>query len=688
DGKGWRSGATVEQRKLHQWFAAISRFSGELLDAIEGLNGWPAKVKLMQKNWIGRSNGAQIRFALADSGLAGGDHAPKENDAQAVLEVFTTRPDTLFGASFLAIAPQHPLGEACAEASGEIAAFIDACNQSATSEAALAKAEKRGLDSGIRVRHPFDSSQTLPVFIANFVVMNYGTGAVFGCPAHDQRDLDFAHAMGLPVRPVVCPDHIKPKDFVIDKTAYTEGGRLINSDFLNGLDVEKAKLAATRRLEQLGAGEMQTSYRLRDWGISRQRYWGCPIPVIHCKNCGTVPVPERDLPVLLPDDIQMTKAGNPLDSHPDWKHVTCPICQGEAVRETDTLDTFYQSSWYFLRFCDPGNTHAPFDAGKVHQWLPIAHYIGGIEHAVLHLLYSRFFMRALKRCGMIDCDEPFDGMFTQGMVCHETFQDAKGSWIEPIQTVRRDGAVFHRETGEKLRVGPMIKMSKSKKNTVDPATIIKQYGSDTARLFMMSNSPPDRDLEWSEAGIEGAWRFLNRLWHTTRQIQGEHKPDGSDLESRINRLDPRQSDKNAVQLVRKAHQTIRDVEIAYRDFHFNSAIAACHELMNMLAGVQASNDEANIARTFACKTLIQVLNPVCPHITEELWQGFEARTWLINTSWPEAQDRWLHEDYVTMVVQVNGKLRGNISLAHDSDADHAYQQAIKVPNVARFLNMG
>jgi leucyl-tRNA synthetase len=497
DGRGWRSGALVEKRLLAQWFLRITRFADDLLDGLGQLDRWPERVRLMQEKWIGKSEGARVRFAL--------------EGRVDTLEVFTTRPDTLFGAAFCAIAPNHPLAEEMARGNPALAAFIAECNRMGTSEAALEQAEKKGFDTGLKACHPFRAGWTLPVYVANFVLMEYGSGAIFGCPAHDQRDLDFARKYGLPVKPVVLPPGENPGTFAIANEAYTEdSGVAFNSEFLDGLAVPDAKRAATKRLEELQAGTGTIAFRLRDWGVSRQRYWGCPIPVIHCPSCGIVPVPEADLPVTLPDDVSFDAPGNPLARHPTWKHVRCPRCGGEAERETDTFDTFFESSWYFARFCSPRAPTA-FKRSEVDYWLPVDQYIGGIEHAVLHLLYARFFTRALAACGYLDVKEPFAGLFTQGMVCHETYRDADGNWLFPEEVTRTDGALTD-PAGRPVSAGRLEKMSKSKKNVVGLETIVDAFGADTARLYLLSDSPPERDLEWTDAGIEGSWRYVNRLW--------------------------------------------------------------------------------------------------------------------------------------------------------------------------------
>ncbi|HEV2955496.1 MAG TPA: leucine--tRNA ligase, partial [Xanthobacteraceae bacterium] len=534
DGRGWRSGAVVEQRELSQWFFKITAYSQELLAALDRLDRWPEKVRLMQRNWIGRSEGLLIRFAL--------DPATTPN-RERELEIFTTRHDTLFGSSFMALSPDHPLAAAAAAKNPALAAFIAECHRHGTAQAAIETAEKLGFDTGMKAIHPFNANWKLPVYVANFILMEYGTGAIFGCPAHDQRDLDFVNKYGLPVIPVVCPPGQDANTYTITDVAYDGEGRMINSRFLDGMTIEEAKEEVARRLERerrdgRPVGARRINYRLRDWGISRQRYWGCPIPMIHCEKCGTVPVPEKDLPVTLPEDVTFDRPGNPLDHHPTWKHVACPQCGAPARRETDTMDTFVDSSWYFVRFTDPWIGSAPTDKPMADAWLPVDQYIGGVEHAILHLLYSRFFTRAMRRTGHLELDEPFDGMFTQGMVVHETYRKADGTWAMPAE-VRIEGSAGQRranliETGEAVEIGPTEKMSKSKRNTVDPDDIISTYGADTARWFMLSDSPPDRDVNWTEEGVQGAGRFVQRLWRVVGDIaeigapRGRPRPNGFD----------------------------------------------------------------------------------------------------------------------------------------------------------------
>jgi leucyl-tRNA synthetase len=661
EGRGWRSGAEVERRKLAQWFFKITEYSQALLDALATLGRWPAKVRLMQERWIGRSEGARVRFAVI------GRAEP--------LEVFTTRPDTLFGASFMALAPDHPLSIELAEKDPGVAAFVAASARTATSEEALEQAEKVGYDTGLRCRNPLMPDQELPIYVANFVLMDYGTGAIFGCPAHDQRDLEFARKYGLPVVPVVLPPGEQPERFAIGAQAYVGDGRLINSAFLDGLDVAAAKQRVIEELERRGIGAGEVSYRLRDWGVSRQRYWGCPFPVVHCARCGMVPVPREQLPVTLPPDIELGRPGNPLDHHPTWKHVTCPRCGGAAERETDTFDTFVESSWYFLRYCSP-HAEAAFERAEVDAWMPVDQYIGGVEHAVLHLLYSRFFTRALRRCGYLDFDEPFIGLFTQGMVCHKTFRDGTGNWLQPDEVEERPAGVWRAlGDGRPVKVGRSEKMSKSRRNTVDPTASIAAYGADTARLFMLSDSPPERDLEWTEAGIDGAWRYLNRLWRMFEECLPRLAPPGTPTPARLSPA--------ATELKRAIHQTIDAVSQELERFHFNKAVALIRELSNRVELFDAGDPAAPALLREALERLVLLLGPMVPHIAEELWQRLGNTTLLADAAWPQADPAWLAEDRVTIAVQVNGRLRATISLPRGSDRATTEAAALAESNVRR-----
>ena len=658
DGRGWRSGALVEKKKLSQWFLKITDFADDLLEGLKGLEHWPDKVRLMQENWIGKSQGLEFSFRLA-GGAPGFD-------------VFTTRPDTLFGASFAAISPDHPLAERLAKDSPELAAFIAECRRQGTSAEQLETADKLGFDTGLAVEHPLDANWHLPVWVVNYVLMDYGTGAIFGCPAHDQRDLDFARKYELPVHRVIADGDETAQIFAGDE-AYTGPGKLVNSHFLDGMSIDEAKAAVIARAEHEGWGKGTTVWRLRDWGVSRQRYWGTPIPFIHCPACGTVPVPREQLPVTLPEDVDFSVPGNPLDRHPTWKHAACPGCGGEALRETDTLDTFVDSSWYFLRFASaPGDR--PFDPEVIRRWLPVDQYIGGIEHAILHLLYARFWTRALERLGMIEVKEPFASLFTQGMVTHETYSRAQGEGMPPIfymptEIVRSaDGATLTAD-GAPVDVGRVIKMSKSKKNVVDPDAILDQYGADAVRWFMLSDSPPERDLPWSEAGIEGAWRFVQRLW----RLFGDTENSGDGAEDKA--------------LARKLHQAIAGVAEDVEALGFNKAVAKIHALANDIEKAKPSATRAE-----ACATLILLVAPMMPHLAEEAWAALpESRrtaAMIADAAWPAADPALLVDDEVTIAIQVAGKLRDTMTLAKGLDKGAIEAAALARPRIAELLNGG
>ena len=582
DGRGWRSGAPVEQRDLIQWFFKITRFSEDLLAAIDTLDRWPEKVRLMQRNWIGRSDGLLIRFALDPQTTP---------DGETELEIFTTRQDTIFGVKFLALSVDHPLAAAAAAKNPALWSFIAECKRTGTAQELIDKAEKLGFDTGIRAIHPFDPAWKLPVYVANFILMDYGTGAIFGTPAHDQRDLDFANRHDLGNRVVVCPLGQEPATFVITDTAYEGDGRMINSRFLDAMTVAQAKEEVARRLERevrgnRPAAQRQVNFRLRDWGISRQRYWGCPIPVIHCAECGVVPVPLEDLPVALPDDVEFDRPGNPLDRHPTWKHVACPCCGGSARRETDTMDTFVDSSWYFARFTDPWIESQPTDRTAVDRWLPVDQYIGGIEHAILHLLYSRFFTRAMKATGHVGIDEPFAGLFTQGMVVHETYRTEDGAWAAPaevnIATAGEARQATLIATGAPVEIGPIEKMSKSKRNTVDPDDIIGTFGADTARWFMLSDSPPERDVIWTEEGVQGAWRFVQRLWRLVNEA-AQFSVGVGGAPAGV----PAAVSDAAIGVRKAAHRALARVSEDIERLRFNRCVAHIYEFANALQAALA-----------------------------------------------------------------------------------------------------
>lgn len=662
DGCGWRSGAPVERRKLKQWFLKITDFADDLLAGLDTLPGWPEKVRLMQENWIGKSQGLNFKFDIAANDIS--------RDAKATeIEVFTTRPDTLFGASFVALSPDHPIAAALAEKHPAVAEFIAECRRLGTSEAVLETAEKIGFNTGIEVIHPFAEDQRLSVFIANFVLMDYGTGAIFGCPAHDQRDFDFARKYELNVIPVVIPDDQDPVNFRLTDAPYTGPGKLHNSDFLNGLTSDDAKREAISRMEKLGKGQGTTQYRLRDWGVSRQRYWGCPVPIIHCPSCGIVPVPEKDLPVTLPEDISFDQPGNPIAHHPTWKNTTCPTCGAAAERETDTFDTFFESSWYQFRYCDPKNETRGFDADKVGYWAPVDQYIGGVEHAVMHLLYARFFTRALKKCGYLNFDEPFTALFTQGMVTHETYKDQNGKWLYPADIEFSGNAVYKKSDNSPVTVGRIEKMSKSKKNTVDPVEILETYGADAARLFILSDSPPERDLEWTESGIEGAWKYVNRLWRLAMLAKFDN-PDAGKADSDAMR--------------RKIHKTVHEMTQDLDRFHFNKSVARLRELSNALEDFGNAGGAGTVLRE-GVETLIKLMAPMMPHLAEELWAHLGHKTLIVTEKWPVADTALLANDTVTIAIQVNGKLRATVQLPRDIDQKSAEQAALEDPAVQKAL---
>ncbi|MSO99901.1 MAG: leucine--tRNA ligase [Acetobacteraceae bacterium] len=669
DGKGWRSGAPVEKKQLSQWFFSITKYAAELLDVLGSMDRWPERVRLMQANWIGRSEGARLHFDLVP-GKSKGAGIDK-------IEVYTTRPDTLYGMSFLAIAPEHPVAAAVAARDPAAAKFIAECRSMGTSEAVIETAEKHGYDTGLRVKHPFIEGATYPVWIANFVLMEYGTGAIFGCPGHDQRDLDFSRKYGLDVIPVVLPPGADPATFSIGKEAYVGPGTAYHSDFLNGLDVDAAKRAAIDALAAKGMGQGVTNWRLRDWGVSRQRYWGCPIPVIHCDSCGVVPVPAGQLPVRLPDDVTFDRPGNPLDHHPTWKHVDCPRCHEPARRETDTCDTFVDSAWYFARFCCASATDEPLVRAAVDHWMPVDQYIGGIEHAILHLLYSRFFTRAMKDTGHIGIDEPFAGLFTQGMVNHESYRAADGVWLYPEEVDKRpDGTVVQKTTGEPVIVGRIEAMSKSRRNTIDPGEIIARYGADTARWFILSDNPPDRDMEWTEAGAAGAFRFTQRVFRLAEGI-------GATVAR------PAEFGPNGRTLRRAAHKAIAAVTEALESFAFNVAVARLYELANAITDAERSGPEPGLdwARREAVEMLARLSAPMMPHLAEEVMALLNpgAAVLVADLPWPEPEADLLIAESVTIAIQIMGKLRGTIAMPPDATAASVIAAAEAEPHVARAL---
>ncbi|HET7605699.1 MAG TPA: leucine--tRNA ligase [Sphingomicrobium sp.] len=647
DGRGWRSGAPVERRKLAQWFLKITEFADDLLEGLKTLDHWPEKVRVMQENWIGRSRGLQFRFRLAEP--AGGTEE---------VEVFTTRPDTIFGASFVAVAADHPIAQALATADAKAAAFVAECRAGGTSAAEIETAEKKGYATGLEVVHPLDPEWRLPVYIANFVVMEYGTGAIFGVPGHDQRDFEFARQYHLPIQRVVAASAELASEPIGDE-AESSPGIAVHSRFLDGLTTAQATAEIIRRAEEGGWGRGTVQYRLRDWGVSRQRYWGTPIPIIHCPSCGPVPAPRDQLPIVLPEDVSFDSPGNPLDRHPTWKHVDCPACGGGAMRETDTFDTFVDSSWYFIRFASQP-ADAPFDRVEAEKWLPVAQYIGGVEHAILHLLYARFWTRALQRLGHLDMAEPFNGLFTQGMVTHETYRAGDGSWLSPDEVKRNGDDWVHIENGHPVTPGRVEKMSKSKRNVIDSDTIVERYGADAARWFLLSDSPPERDLEWSEGGIEGASRFVQRVWKLANSAGTEGGEDAA--------------------LERKLHRTISGVSEAIEALQFNKAVAQLYELTSAIEKAKPSATRAD-----AIRALVLMIAPMAPHLAEECWSVLGGEGLVAKAPWPGFDPALLVEDQVTLAVQVNGKLRDTVTAPRGLDRSAAEALALSSENVRRQL---
>ena len=663
DGMGWRSGAPVEKRELTQWFLRITDCADELLEAIDGLDGWPEKVRIMQRNWIGRSAGLEFDFETV--------RAPDGHDT---LSVFTTRPDTLLGAAFAAVSPDHPLAKSVAAGNRRAAEFIEECSRSRYAEADIETAEKIGIDTGVQVRHPLDPDVLLPVWIANFILMDYGTGAVFGCPAHDQRDLDFARKYGLQVIDVfeseLSGSPVELEAFIPAKSERVRYLRPVaGSEFQIG---DEAIAAAISHCESMGVGRGVVRYRLRDWGISRQRYWGCPIPVLHCEACGVVPEDKGNLPVVLPDDVSFDRPGNPLDRHSEWRNATCPACGGPALRETDTMDTFVDSSWYFARFTS-ARALTPTESGEADYWMNVDQYIGGIEHAILHLLYSRFFARAMHRTGHLPAKsiEPFDALFTQGMVTHEIYstRDGKGrpAYHLPGDVEMTESGAKLRASGEAVEVLPSAKMSKSKKNVVNPEDIISKFGADTARWFILSDSPPERDVEWTTAGVEASSKFLRRLWREAAELavtrrEGESKSDG--------------------ELRRQTHRAIADVTRGIENFAFNKSVAGIYEFANALFRSGAGSD----AKSEAMRTMARLMCPMVPHFAEEIWSMLGGEGLVSASSWPEADESLLSDDKITLPIQVNGKRRSEIVVGKDLDKAEVERLALADAAVQKYLN--
>ena len=659
DGKGWRSGADVEQKELSQWFFKIKDYAEELLSDLDTLNHWPEKVKLMQKNWIGKSEGCHLSFDIFDS---------KKNKINQQLNIFTTRPDTIFGASFCAISPMHPLAKKIAETDESIKDFINTQSSSAVNEESIARTEKEGIKTDLVVQHPFKNDIFLPIYIANFILMDYGTGAIYGVPAHDQRDFEFAKKYNLNILQV-----IKNKKISEDlDEAYVGEGELINSDFLNGMSVEEAKKCVIAKLEELELGKKEINYRLRDWGISRQRYWGCPIPIMYREDGEVIPVPDHELPVILPVDIDFTKPGNPLERHPTWKFTTCSETGLKAVRETDTLDTFVDSSWYFMKYCSDDIKSSNFNDEDLNYWMSVDQYVGGVEHAILHLLYSRFFSKALKSSGIGKINEPFKGLFTQGMVCHETFKTKKGEWVLPSNVKEKDHRFFHYETNEEIIRGPSESMSKSKKNVIDPEAIISMYGADTARWFMLSDSPPGRDINWSESGVRGSWKFINKVWTI---INKNKNLFSTEIET---------SEKNSKKyndIKKITHKILKDVTISIESFQMNVAIAKIYELTNFISTFEPDNNNDKYALRESLVILIRILEPMIPHIAEECWSIIGGKKLLSDQSWPIYNEKYIQDDMVQIVIQVNGKKRAILEIENDSEQDKVINKLKNIENI-------
>ncbi|MEN2494198.1 MAG: Leucine--tRNA ligase [Hyphomicrobiaceae bacterium hypho_1] len=681
EGRGWRSGALVEQRELTQWFLKITEFADDLLEGLAELKNWPENVRLMQANWIGKSHGLLIRWKLN-----------YEIEGIKELKVYTTRPDTIFGASFVAIAPDHPLSRAAAATNSKLADFCEECRQAGTSIIDLEKIEKKGFDIGIKAKHPLDHEWELPIYVANFILSEYGTGAVFGCPSGDQRDLDFARKYNLPVIPVVAPRDADPANFTIGQKAFTDDGVIINSKFLNGLDTKRAFDAVAKKLEEMDLDdasvvERVTYFRLRDWGISRQRYWGCPIPIVHCDDCGAVPVPEKDLPIVLPGDVSFDTFGNPLDRHPSWALVCCPKCGKLARRETDTMDTFVDSSWYYTRFTSP-NHDTPVDHDSAKYWLPVDQYIGGIEHAILHLLYSRFFSRAMGVTGNLPADikEPFNALLTQGMVVHECYfqktTNERRIWFEPKE-VRTEGEGKNRiaklvKSGETVEIGDIVKMSKSKKNIIDPDDIISKYGADCARWFMLSDSPPERDIIWTEAGIVGASKFIQRIWRlidtTEQKVCKIHTPQPVNFGS------------DALFLRRASHKAVYLVEKNIENLRFNVAIAQIHDFVNHIQlRVNKKGQGLDWAIREAFELLVQLIGPIMPHLAEECWSRLGYQTLLAEQPWPTVDKELIVDDTVTIAIQINGKRKDELRIKRSTSSDEVKRKVFELDIVSRAL---
>ena len=660
DGKGWRSGADVEQKKLSQWFFKITEFAEELLESLGKMNDWPEKVKTMQKNWIGKSQGCEIKFKILNEG----EHISYEH-----LEIFTTRPDTIFGATFCALSPFHPIVDEILSKNGEKNDLINKMRSQKINEETASKNDKEGIQTKLFIEHPFVKNKKLPVFIANFILMDYGSGAIYGCPAHDQRDLDFANKYKLDVIPVIQPSSKEEFDGV---NAYIGEGSLINSDFLNGMNIPDAKKKIVQELEKLKIGKGTTNYRLRDWGISRQRYWGCPIPIIYREDGKVIPLTDDQLPIELPEDIDLNSSGNPLENHPTWKYTKCKDTGMNAVRETDTLDTFVDSAWYFLRFCSPKSLSEPFGDSEINYWMPVDQYVGGIEHAILHLLYSRFFTKALK---VKDLNEPFQSLFTQGMVCHHTYRNIEGQWVYPDDVTEKGTQLTQTSTGKKVNIGPIESMSKSKKNVIDPESIIQSYGADSARWFMLSDSPPERDINWSISGIQGSWRFCQKVYNLVE-----------DNKSLFNEnIVSQKISEEGKTLLAEIHQNLDEVTKSIEKFQMNVAVAKIYEMVNHISKFISNHDSCKKALNESLNILIRVIEPMIPHLAEECWTIMNNKSTLNNEPWPDVKKEFLVKSVINIVIQINGKRRGEIKVAPDTEKAEVLDKVYAIKNIEDML---
>tara|TARA_Y100000817_G_scaffold124208_1_gene97292 strand:+ start:519 stop:3095 length:2577 start_codon:yes stop_codon:yes gene_type:complete len=667
DGKGWRSGAEIEKKKLHQWFFKITDFSEELLNGLDELEKWPNKVKTMQANWIGKSKGCEIDFEIFDS---------SKNPINQTIKIFTTRPDTIFGATFCAISSGHKLALQLETVNADIKEFNERLSKQNLNEESIAKNEKEGINTNYFIKHPFVENKFMPIYIANFILMGYGTGAIYGCPAHDQRDLDFARKYQIEVIPVIKPKSFKG-EFKIRDEAFIEDGELINSDFLNGLNVRDAIEKSIKNIEEREIGKSTINYRLRDWGISRQRYWGCPIPVIYREDGEVLLVPDDELPIELPSNVSFEKSGNPLDHMEEWKNTTCKKTGMKAIRETDTLDTFVDSSWYFLRFCSPKFNEGPFNKTDIDYWMPVDQYVGGVEHAILHLLYSRFFTRALKEGKHLNLEEPFRGLFTQGMVCHETYKSDNGEWLYPEEVEEKKDFFYRKSDGSRVMRGQVESMSKSKKNVIDPEEIVRSYGADAARWFMLSDSPPERDIIWSLSGIQGSWRFIQKIWSIVTKNQKlfiEELNDNEDMGSK------------AILFKQQLHSLLNDITQSIEQFQMNVSVAKIYELVNLISKFTIESiDDKKILKE-AIIILIRVIEPMTPHIAEECWEKIGKDGSLASVPWPNVDPKLLISNEKLIIIQINGKKRGEIVISESQEKEAIVNLALQLENIRMHIS--